>query len=127
MPGEGDTNSLGSVSQGGSNGMVDMSQSGEHNSGAEAASYAEKLHQLQREIDALQARAAAQPVVQVHMPSPTPKLGVFTGLKPKGGAEVDFGCWRRQVDQYLQETVEPTSADVLRCVRASLKGVAAEQ
>ncbi|KAK7490629.1 hypothetical protein BaRGS_00008077 [Batillaria attramentaria] len=63
--------------------------------------------------------------VHVRTPVPPPRLGVFTGLKPKGGGEVAFTDWVERVEQYLFEAQDPDEA--FRRVRASLRGLAAEQ
>ena len=63
--------------------------------------------------------------VHVKAPTPAPRLGVFTGLKPKGGGEVGYNEWHERVTQYAQESQEPQ--EVARRVRASLRGIAAEQ
>lgn len=63
--------------------------------------------------------------VNVKTPCPAPRLGIFTGLKPSGGAEVSFTDWHDRVSQYLQEA--NNEEDTCRRVKASLRGVAANQ
>lgn len=93
------------------------------------------MEALQEENRELRSRLAAQdetsqpqpaPItVHVKAPTPAPRLGIFTGLKPKGGGEVSFSDWTERVRQYLQEVQDADEA--LRRVRASLRGVVVEQ
>ena len=99
----------------------------------------EQLEALQKENEVLRERLTLQaaqhekelaclhaPVtVNVKAPSSAPRLGIFTGLKPSGGAEVSFNDWHDRVSQYLQEASQ--DEDTCRRVKASLRGVAANQ
>ena len=67
------------------------------------------------------------PEVKVVYPSQPPRLGIFTGLKPAGGSEVDFAEWSARCKSYLCESEGNDSRDVLRKVRSSLRGIALEQ
>ena len=94
----------------------------------------DQLEALQLENVALRERLAAQPShaappvpvnVHVRAPTPAPRLGIFTGLKPTGGAEIAFNEWFDRATQYLQEATD--DAEACRRVKASLRGIAAEQ
>lgn len=64
------------------------------------------------------------PTVIVKLPSQT-KLGIFTGLDPKGGQEIAYHEWKGRVETYLLETTDKDEA--YRRVLASLKGLALSQ
>ena len=68
----------------------------------------------------------APPVVHVHVRAPVlpPRLGVFTGVKPSGGAEENFKDWKDKVSQYFEEEKEDVR---FPRIRGSLKGLAKEQ
>ena len=45
------------------------------------------------------------PKITVHVkaPTPAPRLGTFTGVKPSGGGEVLFTDWKEKVEAYMRE------------------------
>ncbi|KAK7106911.1 hypothetical protein V1264_014933 [Littorina saxatilis] len=64
-------------------------------------------------------------IVHVKAPTQSPRLGIFTGTKPGGGAEVNFNDWKERVEQFLEEEREEGTR--LSRVRASLRGLAKVQ
>ena len=67
------------------------------------------------------------PEVKVVYPSLPPRLGIFTGLRPAGGGEVEFAEWSARCKSFLCESDGNDSRDVMRKVRSSLRGIALEQ
>ena len=66
------------------------------------------------------------PVVHVTYPSPPPRLGVFTGQKPRGGNEIEFSEWHARCKAYLSEHFKVDVSEQTQRIRASLKGIAYE-
>jgi hypothetical protein len=71
--------------------------------------------------------SAVPPSINVTVKAPTPpvRLGVFTGLKPKGGMELSFTDWLQRVETYLSE--KPDDAESLQKLKSSLRDLAKEQ
>ena len=106
----------------------------------------EKLQSLESENSTLHARLKEQevltsrmsqelhsknnstttPIVKVTYPS-SPRLGIFTGLKPRGGGELDYGEWASRCRQFINESDTHDMYDVTRKIRSSLRGIAMEQ
>lgn len=105
----------------------------------------EKLHSLERENNSLHGRLKEQetlthkmsqdmlntnpatvPVIKVTYPT-SPRLGIFTGLKPRGGGELDYGEWASRCRQFINESDVQDMYDVTRKIRSSLRGIALEQ
>lgn len=95
------------------------------NSKAMAENTAATLHELIKVQTDLIAAIRDTPI-QVQIPLSTPKLGTFTGLKPRGGGELSFAEWKERVEVYLNETNDSEEKQLVR-VKNSLKGVACEQ
>lgn len=66
------------------------------------------------------------PVVHVTYPSPPPRLGIFTGQKPRGGNEVEFVEWHARCKTYLSEHFKIDVSEQTQRIKASLKGIAYE-
>ena len=64
------------------------------------------------------------PTVNVTYPNPPPRLGIYTGQKPRGGGELEYGEWRTRCHQYLAENDTADPMDLTRKIKASLKGIA---
>ena len=62
--------------------------------------------------------------VNVNYPNPPPRLGIYTGQKPRGGGEIEYGEWRTRCHQYLAENDTADPAELTRKIKASLKGIA---
>lgn len=83
------------------------------------------LH-LQEQLAKMMAQLSTPAPVNVNVSMASHRIGIFTGLKPSGGAEVEFSTWKDQVNTYTNETTD-NSQEVLRRVKSSLKGVAKSQ
>ena len=64
------------------------------------------------------------PTVNVSYPNPPPRLGIFTGQKPRGGGELEYNEWRTRCHQYLAENETTDPNELTRKIKASLKGIA---
>ena len=54
------------------------------------------------------------------------KIGTFTGLKPKGGNEIDYITWKEQVNSYVNNSTDDDGVKFQK-VSNSLKGVSKQQ
>ena len=93
---------------------------------AQSTSGFRDLDELREQMNRL-VQALGQPTpVNVSVNMNSHHIGTFTGLKPKGGKEVNFSTWRDQVQSYISESNDSTP-NQLRKIQHSLKGVARAQ